>query len=53
MEAITPRVDGQLASDVRVFSGSLEQVMSEAARQVMSVLGSCEKSRNQIGRAHV
>ena len=47
-ETITPRVDGQLAGDVRVFSGSLEQVMSEAARQVMSVLGSCEKSRNHL-----
>ena len=48
MEAITPRVDGQLAGDVRVFSGSLEQVMSEVARQVMSVLGSCEKSRDHL-----
>ena len=37
-------MDGQLASDVRVFSGTSEQVMSGAARQVMSVLGFCEKS---------
>ena len=44
----TTCVDGQLAGDVRVFSGSLEQVMSEAARQVMSVLGSCEKSRDHL-----
>ena len=40
----TTRVDGQLAGDVRVFSGTSEQVMSGAARQVMSVLGFCEKS---------
>ena len=40
----TTCVDGQLASDVRVFSGTSEQVMSGAARQVMSVLGFCEKS---------
>ena len=40
----TTHVDRQLASDVRVFSGTSEQVMSGAARQVMSVLGFCEKS---------
>ena len=44
----TTCMDGQLAGDVRVFSGSLEQVMSEAAGQVMSVLGSCEKSRDHL-----
>ena len=41
-------MDGQHAGDVQVFSGSLEQVMSEAAGQVMSVLGSCEKSRDHL-----
>ena len=41
-------MDGQLAGDVRVLSGFPEQVMSEATRQVMSVLGSCEKSHDHL-----
>ena len=41
-------MDGQHAGDVQVFSGSLEQVMSEAAGQVMSVLDSCEKSCDHL-----
>nr|POE99665.1 hypothetical protein CFP56_18994 [Quercus suber] len=40
----TTCADRQLAGNVRVFSGSLEQVMSEAAGQVMSVLDSWSPS---------
>ena len=41
-------MDGQLAGDVRVLSGFPEQVMSEAAGQVMTVLGSSEKSHDHL-----
>ena len=44
----TTCVDGQLTGDIRVFSGFPEQVMSEAIGKVMSVLGSCEKSRDHL-----
>ena len=44
----TTCADGQLAGDVQVFNGSTEQIMSEAAGQDLSVLGSGEKSRDHL-----
>ena len=44
----TTCADGQLVGDVQVFSGSIEQMMIEAAGQDLSVLGSCEKSRGHL-----
>ena len=44
----TTYADGQLAGDVQVFCGSTEQMMSEATGQDLSVLGSCEKSRDHL-----
>ena len=44
----TTCADGQLVGKVQVFSGSTKQMMSEAVGQDLSVLGSCEKSRDHI-----
>ena len=44
----TTCADGQLVGKVQVFNGSTKQMMSEAVRQDLSVLGSCEKSRDHI-----
>ena len=41
-------MDGQLAGDVHVFSGTSKQVMSGATGHVTSVLGFCEKSRAHL-----
>nr|POF24991.1 hypothetical protein CFP56_45633 [Quercus suber] len=44
----TTCADGQLAGDVQAFNRPIEQLMSAATRQDLSVLGSCEKSRDHL-----
>ena len=44
----TTCADGQLVGDVQAFSGPTEQMMSAAAGQDLSVLGSCEESRDHL-----
>nr|POE70260.1 hypothetical protein CFP56_36524 [Quercus suber] len=44
----TTCADGQLAGDVQAFSRPTEQMMSAVTGQDLSVLGSCEKSRDHL-----
>nr|POF22735.1 hypothetical protein CFP56_08416 [Quercus suber] len=44
----TTCADGQLTGDVQAFSRPIEQMMSAAIGHDLSVLGSCEKSRDHL-----
>ena len=46
----TTCADGQLVGDVQAFSGPTKQMMSAAAGQDLSVLGSCEESRDHLSQ---